>query len=358
MPPQNIIRKKELLYGLSYNGSCFLYFSFWKKSASIQFDRKQKKFEGQAAPAQKRGTMEGFLSVKEVIEKYIDGCENKCAASTSKLFGKAVMAGVMIGMGAAASSVAAHTVSDVGLARLAAAVVFPVGLMMVILLGAELFTGDCLMAMSVFDGKQKVKDVARVLAVVYFGNFVGATLLAMLISMSGQLNYSAGMLGAYTIKVAVGKVNLSFSQGVVSGILCNILVCAAVLMAMCAKDITGKLLASFFVIMLFVTAGFEHCVANMYYITAGMFAVRNPEYAQLAMSTYGFTAEQLSRLNWISYAVSNLLPVTIGNIVGGCLCVGAPLFYLNTNKTIITEKSKEEKNHAVSYSRMSADSVR
>lgn len=296
--------------------------------------------------------MEGYLTIKEVLEKYIEGCQSKIQMSSKSLFGKAIMAGVMIGMGAAISSVAAHTISDVGLARLAAAVVFPVGLMMVILLGAELFTGDCLVAMSVLDGKQKVRDVVKLLVLVYLGNLVGATLTALLISMSGQLNYSAGMLGAYTIKVAVGKVNLSFTEGVVSGILCNILVCAAVLMAMCAKDIAGKLLACFFTIMLFVTAGFEHCVANMYYITAGMLAVLNAEYAGLAMNTYGFSAEQIGSLNVINYFVTNLLPVTIGNILGGVLFVGVPLFYLNTNKTLSSNKilREEKRNDYAKYS--------
>lgn len=294
--------------------------------------------------------MEGCLSVKQVVEKYVEGCQVKSRMATKILFGKAILAGVMIGMGAAASSVAAHTIADVGLARLAAAVVFPVGLMMVILLGAELFTGDCLVAMSVFDGKQKVRTAARILAVVYLGNFVGASLLALLVSMSGQLNYSAGMLGAYTIKVAVGKVSLSFSEGLVSGILCNILVCVAVLMAMCAKDVTGKLLASFFTIMLFVTAGFEHCVANMYYITAGMLAMRNPQYVELAKNVYGYSMEQLNRLSLENYLVSNLLPVTIGNIIGGIICVGAPVFYLNMNK--------EEKKNVIAYNKIPADSVR
>ena len=158
-------------------------------------------------------------------------------------------------------------------------------------------------------------------------------MIALFIALSGQLDYSAGMLGAYTIKVAVGKVNISFVQGIISGVLCNILVCAAVLMAMCAKDITGKLLASFFVIMLFVTGGFEHCVANMYYITAGLIAMNNPEYVDLTISAYGFSQEYVESLNVINFLVKNLLPVTIGNILGGAFFVGAPLYYLNHNKT-------------------------
>lgn len=297
--------------------------------------------------------MEGFLSTKEAIDKYIAGCQAKAQASNERLFGKAILAGVMIGMGAAASSVAAHTIADVGLARLAAAVVFPVGLMMVILLGAELFTGNCLMAMGVSAGKNSIKDVVRVLVMVYFGNFVGASLLAVLIAMSGQLDYSAGMLGAYTIKVAVGKAGISFSKAVVSGILCNILVCAAVLMALCAKDVTGKLLASFFTIMLFVTAGFEHCVANMYYITAGLLAKTNSTYVELAMEKYGYTSEQLAVLNAPNYILGNLVPVTIGNILGGILFLGLPMFYLNKEKAEAKEKDtlKEGMNNDVVYQR-------
>lgn len=277
--------------------------------------------------------MDGYFTIKEVVEKYIEGCQTKMQMSSRRLLGKAAMAGMMIAMGAGISSVAAHTISDVGLARLAAAIVFPVGLMMVILLGAELFTGDCLVAMSIFDGKQKIKDCVKLLFLVYTGNLIGATLTAWFISMSGQLNYSSGMLGAYTIKLAIGKANISFMQGIISGILCNILVCAAILMAMCAKDITGKLLVSFFVIMLFVTGGFEHCVANMYYITAGLFAINNPQYVELAMDAYGFSQEYLSTLNITNYLVTNLIPVTIGNIIGGVFCVGAPIFYLNCEKT-------------------------
>ena len=271
----------------------------------------------------------GFFSIKEAIKNYIKGCESKQRSSTISLFWKAIFSGLMVGMGAAISSVAAHSVTNVGLARLTAAVVFPVGLMMVILLGMELFTGDCLAVIGCLDKKTKISFCIKLLVVVYLGNMVGGSLLAFLICNSGQLNYSGGLLGAYTIKVAVGKVNLSFMEALISGILCNILVCFAVLMAACAKDITGKLVAIFFVIMIFVVAGFEHCVANMYYITAGMLAKGNPDYANLAMEVYGYTEEQIRSLNLNGYLIKNLIPVTLGNSLGGALFVGAPLYYLN-----------------------------
>lgn len=289
--------------------------------------------------------MENFLSIKEAVNKYIAGCEAKTSLSSQKLMIKALFAGMMIAMGAAASSVAAHAIGNVGLARLAAAVVFPVGLMMVILLGAELFTGDCLMIMGTASGKHSVNQLVKTLIIVYIGNFIGAAVLAMAISASGQLDYSGGLLGAYTIKVALGKATMSFGKAVVSGVLCNILVCAAVLMAICARDVTGKILASFFVIMLFVTAGFEHCVANMYYITAGLVAKMNPAYVQAAMDEYGYGTEQLSALNIQNFLVGNLLPVTIGNIIGGMLIIGIPLLYLNREEAEEEIPAVKEEKH-------------
>lgn len=276
--------------------------------------------------------MEGFLTIGEAADKYIQGCPAKVQAPPLRLFAKAMMAGAMIALGAAASSVAAHGIADVGLSRLVAGCVFPVGLMMVILLGAELFTGDCLAAMGVMAGRIRPSSCVKLLLIVYLGNLAGAVLIALLTALSGQLNYSGGMLGAYAIKVALGKVNMTFAQGLSSGIMCNLLVCAAVLMALCAKDVAGKLLSCFFAIMLFVTAGYEHCVANMYYIPVGMLALGNPDYQALAAEAYDLGAAQLSSLNLLRFFVSNLLPVTLGNILGGVLFVAAPVYYLNRVK--------------------------
>ena len=283
--------------------------------------------------------MDGFKNVGQAIEDYISGCAGKINCPISKLIIKAVLAGAMIALGACAGNVASHAVSNVGLARLVSAVVFPVGLMMIVLLGGELFTGDCLMAMSFMTGKQKLSAIIRVLAIVYLGNLIGATLIAFGAFISRQFDYSAGLLGAYSIKVALGKVTLPFWSTLVSGILCNILVCAAIVMAATAKDITGKLIAIFFVIMLFVTEGFEHCVANMYYITAGLIASHQPAYVETAINQYGLTPEKIQCLNLKTYFVNNLIPVTIGNIIGGAICLGLPLVFLNTTKNIKKDNS-------------------
>jgi len=285
-----------------------------------------------------------ILSIKEAINTYKNGCRGKCEMSAAMTLGKSFFAGMMIGLGAAASSVAAHNIGNVGLARLTAAMVFPVGLMMVILMGAELFTGDCLLAIGLPEKNISGLQFARTLILVYLGNLIGGVVLSALIVLCGQLDYSGGLLGAYTIKVALAKVGMSPVKAVSSGILCNILVCAAVLMAVCAKDVTGKIMVSFFVIMLFVTAGFEHCVANMYYITAGLMAKANPAYVAVAMEQYGLQAEQIENLNIISMIVNNLIPVTIGNIIGGSCFVGLPFYFLNREKK--AEKViKEAKEH-------------
>lgn len=281
------------------------------------------------------------LSVKEAVKTYKNGCKSKCNAATEIIVGKSILAGMMIGMGAAASSVAAHNIENVGIARLAAAVVFPVGLMMVILLGAELFTGDCLAVIGLPEKDVTLLQFIRLLALVYVGNLFGGVILSWLVSFSGQLDYTNGMLGAYTIKVALGKAAITPVKAVTSGILCNILVCAAVIMALCAKDVAGKLLVSFFVIMLFVVAGFEHCVANMYYITAGLIAKMNPDYVERAVECFGVTGAQLEVLNLKNMIFNNLIPVTVGNIIGGACFVGLPLYYLNREKVSVN-KTKEE----------------
>ena len=219
-----------------------------------------------------------FNTPQEVVQANMNGAVKKATTSKKKVFFMGIMAGVCIALGAQSSNVAMHDIANVGLARLVAGYVFPVGLMMIVFIGGELFTGDCMMTMACIKKKISVAALIRTLVIVYIGNMVGAVALAYLVYLSGQYNYTSGALGAFTIKVALGKVSLSFLPALISGILCNILVCAAVLMASTAKDIAGKSLAIFFPIMAFVVSGFEHCVANMYYIPAGIFASMNPDY--------------------------------------------------------------------------------
>lgn len=246
-----------------------------------------------------------------------------------------MIAGAMISIGASASSAAAHSVMNVGLSKLIAGCVFPVGLMMVILMRAELFTGDCMLVLGVKENTISAGRCISMLLTVYLGNLIGSVIIASLISLSGQFDYSSGALGAYTIKVAAGKTGISFVRGIASGIMCNILVCAAVLMAVSAKDITGKLFCCFFVILAFVISGFEHCVANMYYITAGLICKSNPVYLQIAKEMYSLSDSALDNLDLWHFVSANLLPVTIGNIIGGMFFVAIPMYETETRKEIV-----------------------
>ena len=273
-----------------------------------------------------------LLSPQQVVSANICAAEGKTRLPVLRLILLGIFAGIFIACGASASSVAMHAISNVGLARLTAGCVFPIGLMMIVFVGGELFTGDCLMIMGCLHRQFSVWDMVRVLAVVFCSNFLGAALFAAMVTVSGQFGFTGGLLGAFTIKVALGKVGLSFSTALVSGILCNIFVCIAVLMAAAARDIAGKVLAIFFPIMAFVVSGYEHCVANMYYIPAGIFAASDPAYVQTAMEVYGCTAAQLEQLTWSNFLLHNLLPVTLGNIAGGMLFVGLPLYLIHSAK--------------------------
>lgn len=275
----------------------------------------------------------GFQTITEVIEQNIQNGIKKTNLTTKKLILLGIAAGFFIGIGAEASSLAMHGISNVGLARTVAGAVFPIGLMLIVLLGGELFTGNCLISMAVYDKKAKLKGMIRNLTIVYISNFIGAALMAWMINNCGQLNFSDGGAGAFTIKVALGKVGIDPIQAIVSGILCNVLVCLAIFMAATAKDVAGKCIAIFFPIFVFVISGFEHCVANMYYIPAGILAAHNPIYAAKATELYGITAEQLSGLNF-GTMFSNLLPVTIGNIIGGMVFVGLLYWYLYRKKEV------------------------
>lgn len=273
-----------------------------------------------------------FSTPLQIVAANMNAAKGKTELPLLRMILLGIFAGMFIAGGASSSSLAMHAISNVGLARLVAGAIFPVGLMMIVLVGGELFTGDCLMIMGCVHGKFSVWDMVKVLVIVFLSNMIGSVLFALLVLFSGQYNYTNGLLGAFTIKVAMGKVNLSFLSAFSSGILCNVFVCIAVLMAGAAKDISGKILAIFFPILAFVVSGYEHCVANMYYIPAGIFAAGNETYAAVAMAEYGYTAAQLAELNWVNFIVKNLIPVTLGNIVGGMVFVGLPLYLIHAQK--------------------------
>ena len=259
------------------------------------------------------------LTSGEILEKVSDSSIQKANSSAWKLFILAVLAGAFIAFGANGSmTVSFGLVSDpatFGIGKLMSAVVFPVGLMMVVLCGAELFTGNNLMIIGLLDGKIKVSGMLRNWIIVYIGNMAGSVLIALLINYSGLLESGGGMLGAVVVKTAASKAGLSFGKAFVLGIMCNWLVCLAVWMATGAETTIGKIFSRLFCIGLFVLSGFEHSVANMYFIPAGIMASGNSTFVELL-------GTDISGLTAANFLVRNLLPVTLGNIVGGCGFVG------------------------------------
>jgi len=276
-----------------------------------------------------------FLTPAEVAAFCCQTGIAKANTPKVKQFILGILAGVYIAFAAAGSNMAAHGLladpATYGMGRLAAGLVFSAGLGFVLVAGSELFTGNTLIAVAVLEKKVSVGYMLTNWVIVYIGNLVGSVLIAYLVTSTSLLDSSGSLLGAMTIKIAVGKVGLGFLPAFYLGILCNWLVCIAVWMSFAAKDIISKLFCCFFPISLFVTSGYEHSVANMAYIPLGILAKANEKWTEAAINL-GVTAEQMDGLTWSSMFTKNLLPVTLGNIVGGTFCVGVVYWYCYLRK--------------------------
>ncbi len=274
----------------------------------------------------------------QLFEANIDMGETKASLPLLKCILLGMLAGAFIAFGGATSSAAIHNIPNQGLAKALAGCIFPVGLMMIVFVGGELFTGGCLMISGVISKKFSLFAMIKTLLIIYFSNMMGAVIIAVLVYFSGLLDYTDGALGAFMIKIAYGKVTMDPFKAVCSGILCNILVCVAVLMAGASRDIVGKVWVIFFPIWAFVVGGWEHCVANMFYIPAGIITTCNEKYLMKAQELYGITAEQiLEHVNLGGFGY-NLLWVTIGNIIGGMFFVAIPLYLVHESE--IKNKNK------------------
>lgn len=266
-----------------------------------------------------------FLTPNEVAGELVTVAENKANLSLLQKIVLGIIAGAYIAFAAVASNTAAFQLmnnpSTLGLSKLLSAFVFSGGLILVVVCGSELFTGNNLMLMGVYEKKISVKQLLISWGIVYVANFVGSILIAFMVAKSGQLGFAGSMLGGATIKIACTKVSLSTSNAILLGLMCNWLVCLAVWGSTAARDIGSKIMAIFFPIMMFVTAGFEHSIANMYYISAGLFAKENSQYVDAALQI-GVKQSDIVNLDWSSFFLGNLFPVTLGNIIGGTIFVG------------------------------------
>jgi len=248
----------------------------------------------------------------------------KSEAPAFTLLSLAVLAGAFIALGAIfATTVSAGTAGTwpFGVTRLLAGLVFCLGLILVVVGGAELFTGNNLIVMAWANKKVTTYALLRNWGIVYLGNFIGSVGTAALLFYSGQYKFGGGAVGQTALSIANTKVHLGFVQAIALGILCNALVCLAVWMTYSARSTIDKIAAIIFPISAFVAASFEHSVANMYFIPIGLFIKDfDPTFTAKIVADTGL---DLTGLTWGTFLFNNLLPVTIGNIIGGAVLVAA-----------------------------------
>jgi formate/nitrite transporter len=244
----------------------------------------------------------------------------KAELATLNLLVLAVLAGAFVALGAIFSTTVAAGATGVlpyGVTRLLVGLSFCLGLILVIVGGAELFTGNNLIVMAWASGKVSSAALLRNWIIVYVGNFGGALGTALLLLASRQYTFGGGSVGVTALSIANAKVHLGFVQAMALGALCNALVCLAVWLTFSARSTGDKILAILFPITAFVTAGFEHSIANMYFIPlALLIKAFDPAFA-------ASSGLDLAALTWHSFLLNNLLPVTLGNIGGGVVLVAA-----------------------------------
>jgi len=258
---------------------------------------------------------------------------SKAGMSTLRTFALAVLAGAFIALGAMFATTAVAGTADVlpfGVQRVLAGLVFCLGLVLVVVAGAELFTGNNLIVIASAERRVPWRMLARNWTIVYGGNLVGALGTVAIIFLGGQYEFGDGAVGTSALATAEAKVSLGFGRALALGIMCNALVCLAIWLTYSARSVTDKILAVIFPITAFVAAGFEHSVANMYFLPAGL-AIKEWGSDSFYASS-GTAAADYPQLTLGNVLLDNLVPVTIGNIIGGSLMVGLVywLIYVRT----------------------------
>lgn len=265
----------------------------------------------------------------------------KAGLNAISMFALAVLAGAFISLGAvfattlsagsmvtaAADGTAAFSTGlPYGVTRLLAGLAFSLGLILVIVGGAELFTGNNLIVMAWANRKVSTRLLLKNWVIVYLGNFVGSIATAVLMFLTAQYKFGNGAIGLTALSTANSKTGLDFVQAMALGIMCNALVCLAVWLTFSARTTTDRILAIIPPITAFVAAGFEHSIANMYFIPIGLFIKAGAP--ESFWTTIHKTAADYANLTWDKFLINNLLPVTIGNIIGGAVMVGAAYWFI------------------------------
>lgn len=276
----------------------------------------------------------------EMAEKAEAVGVKKAAMNPRNTFVLAILAGAFIAMGAIfaitiTTGAAGHL--PYGVTRVLGGFVFSLGLILVVVAGAELFTGNNLIVMAWADGKVTLAQILRNWTLVYIGNFIGAVATVVLVFFARQHTFGDGLVGLNMLEIAEAKSSLGFGQAIALGMLCNGLVCLAIWLCLSARTTTDKILAILFPITAFVAAGYEHSIANMFFIPMGLF-VKAGAGADF-WSAIGSTPEVYTHLSWGNFFFANLLPVTFGNIIGGSLMVGLVYWFVYVRSGIVSDAS-------------------
>ena len=254
----------------------------------------------------------------EIARRAEDVGVAKASMPVGQLLGLAVLAGAFIALGAVFSTIAITNADELlpfGLARVAAGLAFCLGLVLVVVGGAELFTGNNLVVMAWASGRIRTRQLVTSWAWVYVGNFLGALGTAVLVVYAGHHRLGDGDVGLQQWAIARAKVGLDFDEAMALGILCNALVCLAIWLTLSTRSTAGRILAIVFPVTAFVASGFEHCVANMYFVPVALLTrVLDPGFVEA-------NVPEAADVTWGGFFAHNLLPVTVGNLVGGVLLV-------------------------------------
>ena len=268
-----------------------------------------------------------LFTAAETANNYVTAGVAKTKYSIPKMLVLGILAGLLIGFPSCVTEMATFSVTNTSMVRMISGLLFAFGLGTVILTGAELFTGNTLITMSLLDKKVTLPAMLKNWLFVYIGNFLGSMLLSAICAYFGWLSAGSNALAVSAMKMAVGKMTMPFQNAFFMGVLCNILVTIGVLMSLAGKDGTSRFLGAWVPVMFFVTCGFNHSIADMTYCMLGLFAKNVTAYASAAAEA----GIALDSLTWGNYFVGNLIPVTLGNILGG-VAVGVTMWYAYVRK--------------------------
>jgi formate/nitrite transporter len=258
-----------------------------------------------------------YYSAKEIVEQVNGVAESKAQTPVAKTFVLALLAGGYIAMGgllaiAVGGGLPGLSANNPGIQKLLFGAVFPLGLILCAIAGAELFTGNTAYFIpGLLSGNRSFKSILKNWGIVYFGNFIGSIIVAFLFAYYTDM-FAKDPWYSSAIHIGEYKTSAPFLKAMIKGIACNWMVALAMWLAYAAKDISGKILGIWFPIMAFVAMGFEHSVANMFFIPTAIF--------------YG------ADITWTEFIFNNLIPVTIGNIIGGALFVGTSYWFIYDKK--------------------------